>query len=87
MALWARGARPSPRLYNQLFRRYPPGHHTELEHVSQVVSEGIVKAAAIESGGVLLASGSGYATIVLGLDLTARQGDAVASPALARVMG
>jgi uncharacterized linocin/CFP29 family protein len=59
----------APKLYNQLFRRYPPGHHTEMEHVSQVVADGIVKAEAIKSGGVLLASGAAYATLLLGQDL------------------
>ena len=58
-------------LYNLLFRRYPQGNVTEREHLAQLVTEGIVKAPALKSGGVLLASGRQYATIVLGQDLAA----------------
>jgi uncharacterized linocin/CFP29 family protein len=56
-------------LYNRLFRRYPQGNMTEIEHIRTLVTDGVVKAPAIGSGGVLLASGRQFATIVLGQDL------------------
>ncbi len=59
----------APSRYNLLFRRYPQGNATELEHLRAVVTDGIVKAPAIASGGVLLASGRRFASIVLGQDL------------------
>jgi uncharacterized linocin/CFP29 family protein len=57
--------------YNLLYRRYMQGNQTEIEHIRVMISEGVVKAPALESGGVLLASGRQYAHIVLGADLTA----------------
>ena len=60
----------SPARYNQLFRRYKQGNATELEHARQLATDGIVKAAAIDAGGVLIASGKPYASIVLGQDLS-----------------
>lgn len=59
----------APKLYNLLYRRYPQGHITELEHLKQIATEGIVKAPVISSGGVLLCPARQYATIVLGQDL------------------
>lgn len=59
----------APKIYNLLFRRYPQGNATELEHIRQIVTDGIVKAAAIESGGVLLCTGGPFTNIVLGQDL------------------
>jgi len=59
----------APNLYNRLFRRYPQGPLTELEHLRSLVTEGLIKAPTIGSGGVLLASGRQYASIVLGQDL------------------
>lgn len=59
----------APNLYNRLFRRYPQGPLTEIEHLRSLVTEGLIKAPAIGSGGVLLASGREYATVVLGQDL------------------
>jgi uncharacterized linocin/CFP29 family protein len=59
-----------PARFNKLFRRYAQGNATELEHVRQVVTEGIVKAPAVGNGGLLLASGRQYATIVVGQDLS-----------------
>jgi uncharacterized linocin/CFP29 family protein len=58
----------SPRRYNLLFRRYEMCG-TELEHLSQMVRS-IVKLPALEDGGVLVAEGRQYASIVLGQDLT-----------------
>jgi uncharacterized linocin/CFP29 family protein len=59
----------SPTLYNLLFRRYPQGNATEIEHVRTVVTDGVVKAPGINAGGILIASGRQYASIVLGQDL------------------
>lgn len=59
----------APKLYNLLYRRYPQGNATELEHVGQIVTDGVVKAPAITSGGVLLCTGGPFASIVLGQDL------------------
>jgi uncharacterized linocin/CFP29 family protein len=59
----------APGLYNQLLRRYPQGG-TELEHIQSIVTDGVFKAPILDRGGVLLASGKQYATIVLGQDMT-----------------
>lgn len=59
----------TPGLYNQLFRRYPQGNTIELDHIKSLVTDGIVKAPAIREGGVLLATGSQFGSIVLGQDL------------------
>lgn len=59
----------APKLYNLLYRRYPQGHTTELEHIGQIVTDGIIKAACLSSGGVLLCAESSFASIVLGQDL------------------
>jgi uncharacterized linocin/CFP29 family protein len=60
----------APARYNLLFRRYPQGEGTELDHLRGIVTGGIVKAPALGDGGVLLASGKQYAEIVLGQDMT-----------------
>lgn len=60
----------SPNLYNLLLRRYPQGEMTELQHIGVMVTRGIVKAAAISSGGVLLAAGAQFVSVVLGQDIT-----------------
>lgn len=60
----------APGRYNLLFRRYPRGPMTEMEHVRTMVTEGVFKAPILESGGVLLASGRQFASIVLGQDMT-----------------
>jgi uncharacterized linocin/CFP29 family protein len=59
----------TPGRYNLLLRRYPNSDGTELEHIRTMVTEGVVKAPVLESGGVLLAAGKQYASIVLGQDL------------------
>jgi len=59
----------APGRYNSLLRRYPNGNSSELEHIETMVTEGIVKAPVLESGGILLASGRQYASIVLGQDM------------------
>lgn len=60
----------APSRYNLLFRRYLQGQSTELEHIRAIVTDGVYKAPALKSGGVLLASGRRYASIVLGQDMT-----------------
>jgi len=62
----------SPGLFNKLFRLYPQANLTEFQHLQTLVTEGIVKVAAIKAGGLLLASGRQFATIVVGQDLAAR---------------
>ena len=56
--------------YNLLFRRYPEGNFSEMEHLRTMVTGGVFKAPALKSGGVLLAAGRQYASIVLGQDMT-----------------
>lgn len=56
--------------YNLLFRRYPQGNQTEIEHLRQIVTDGIVKVPGLAKSGVLLASGKQYAAIAVGQDLT-----------------
>ncbi|MBP8954646.1 MAG: bacteriocin family protein [Armatimonadetes bacterium] len=59
----------APALFNGLHRRYPQGSMTEMMHVAQLVTGGIVKAPAISAGGVLVAVGKQYVSIVIGQDL------------------
>lgn len=58
----------NPSRYNLLFRRYPQGG-TELEHIKEMVTDGIFKAPIIDSGGVLLALGRPYCSLALGQDM------------------
>jgi uncharacterized linocin/CFP29 family protein len=60
----------APARYNLLFRRYPQGEGTELDHLRSIATAGIVKVPALGDGGVLLATGKQYAEIVLGQDMT-----------------
>jgi uncharacterized linocin/CFP29 family protein len=60
----------APKNYNLLLRLYERGNRSELEHIKMMVTDGIVKAPVLESGGVLMASGRQYASIVLGQDLS-----------------
>ncbi len=59
----------APDKYNLLFRRYPQADGTELEHIRQLVTGGIVKAPALNSGALLVASGPQYVAILVGQDL------------------
>jgi uncharacterized linocin/CFP29 family protein len=59
----------APKLYNLLFRRYPQGNVTELEHIKEIVTDGVVKAPAVASGGVLLCTAGPFASLILGQDL------------------
>lgn len=60
----------APARYNRLFRRYERGNQTEMEHVKTLVTDGVYKAPGLEDGGVLLATGRQYASIVMGQDMT-----------------
>jgi len=60
----------APPLYNTLFRCYPQGAQTELDYLRQVVTDGIVKAAALATGGVLVTAVKELAAIAIGQDLT-----------------
>ncbi len=59
----------APARYNLLFRRYPQGPTTEMEHVRTLITGGLVKVPALREGGVLLAVGRQFASIVLGQDM------------------
>ncbi len=59
----------SSKCYNMLFRRYPQGNSTEMDHIKSVVPGGVIKVPAMDSGGVLAATGRQYASIVIGQDL------------------
>jgi len=59
----------APTLYNSLFRLYPQGNLTEFQHLQTFITDGIIKSGALSSGGVLLASGRQFASIVLGQDI------------------
>ncbi len=60
----------APNRYNLLLRRYPSGNISELEHVKTIMTEGVIRAPVLESGGIVLASGRQYASIVIGQDMT-----------------
>lgn len=61
----------APEKYNLLYRRYPQGVGTELDHVRQIVGGDVVKASSLAVGGLLVAMGRQYAAIVVGQDLHA----------------
>ncbi len=60
----------APRRHNLLYRRYPQGNQTERDHLLSMVTAGIFKAPILKEGGVLLASGAQFASIVLGQDMS-----------------
>lgn len=59
----------APERYNLLFRLYPQGKRSELDHVRTMVTEGIYKTPALPNGGLLLATTANCASIVLGQDM------------------
>jgi uncharacterized linocin/CFP29 family protein len=59
----------APGLYNMLFRLLPQGFQTELQYVESILGDKVIKAPGIGKGGVLLASGKQYASIVIGQDM------------------
>jgi uncharacterized linocin/CFP29 family protein len=60
----------APAQYNLLLRRYPQGDGTELEHVRTILGGDVVKAPVLKKGGVLLASGRQYCSLVIGQDMS-----------------
>jgi uncharacterized linocin/CFP29 family protein len=60
----------APERYNKLYRLYPRGKQTELEHVASIVTDGIHKAPILQDGGLLLATGRQFASLVMGQDMT-----------------
>lgn len=62
-------ALPPPR-FNLLLRRYPDGNQTEMEHLRQIITEGIVKSSALASEAVIVTAVKEFAAIVVGQDLT-----------------
>jgi len=60
----------APAQYNLLLRRYPQGDGTELDHVRTILGGDVVKAPAMKKGGVLLASGRQYCSLVIGQDMS-----------------
>ncbi|NYT07778.1 MAG: bacteriocin family protein, partial [Methanomicrobiales archaeon] len=60
----------APARFNLLYRRYVQGIGTELEHLKSIVTDGIFKAPVLKTGGVLIATGRQYASIVIGQDMT-----------------
>ena len=59
----------APGQYNRLFRRYPDSDLTERMHLEQIITGGIVKAPLCQEGGLVIAVGASFASIVLGQDL------------------
>ena len=59
----------APSRHNLLFRLYPNGTISELEHLRTIVTDGVFKAPVLGDGGVVLATGRQFASIVLGQDL------------------
>lgn len=60
----------APERYNLLYRLYPQGKQSELDHLRTMVTEGIFKTPALNSGGILLAATANCASIVLGQDMS-----------------
>ena len=60
----------APAQYNLLLRRYPQGDGTELDHIRTILGGDVVKAPVLKKGGVLLASGRQYCSIVIGQDMS-----------------
>lgn len=59
----------SVNFYNMLFRRYQQGD-TEYKHISQFITDGIIKTPAIKTGGILLCCCGPCISICLGQDIS-----------------
>lgn len=59
----------APARYNLLLRRYPQGEGTELDHIRSITGGDVVKAPVLQKGGVLIASGRQFCSIVIGQDM------------------
>ncbi|MFB3881613.1 MAG: family 1 encapsulin nanocompartment shell protein [Armatimonadota bacterium] len=60
----------APALYNALFLRYPDSDLLQIDQARQLITGGITKAVTLKSGGVVIAVGRYFATIVMGQDMT-----------------
>ena len=60
----------APAQYNLLLRRYPQGDGTELDHIRTILGGDVIKAPVLQKGGVLLASGRQYRSVVIGQDMS-----------------
>jgi uncharacterized linocin/CFP29 family protein len=60
----------APAQFNLLLRRYPQGDGAELDHVRSILGGDVVKAPVLKKGGVLLASGRQYCSLVIGQDMS-----------------
>lgn len=60
----------APAQYNLLLRRYPQGDGTELDHIRTIIGGDVIKAPVLKKGGVLLASGRQYCSLVIGQDMS-----------------
>jgi uncharacterized linocin/CFP29 family protein len=60
----------APAQYNLLLRRYPQGDGTELDHIRTILGGDVVKAPVLQKGGVLLASGRQFCSLVIGQDMS-----------------
>lgn len=60
----------APSQYNLLLRRYPQADGTELEHVRTILGGDVIKAPVLKKGGVVLASGPQYCSLVIGQDMS-----------------
>ena len=59
----------APSRYNALFRIYPHAGITEYDQLKTLIGGSIVKAAALNDGGVLIATGRQFLSLVFGQDL------------------
>ncbi len=60
----------SPAQYNLLLRRYPQGDGTEIDHCRTILAGDVIKAPVLKKGGVVLASGRQYCSLVIGQDMS-----------------
>ena len=60
----------APAQYNLLLRRYPQGDGTELDHCRTILAGDVIKAPVLKKGGVVLASGRQYCSLVIGQDMS-----------------
>ncbi len=60
----------APNLHNMLFRLYPQGYQIEMQHIESIVGSSVIKAPGIKKGGVLVATGKQFASIVIGQDMS-----------------
>ena len=60
----------APAQYNLLLRRHPQGDGTELDHCRTILAGDVIKATVLKKGGVVLASGRQYSSLVMGQDMS-----------------